>query len=488
MSDDHDNPTQHAARAWAEATEDFCNFSVEMSELYARFVGKTLSQLPEDMRRNLDEKSFGQVGRLAGDLAEYTRRLADGFSAPDFSEVDPARFQQLWQGMFDEYRRDLDGLSAESFQVDLQPLTEAWSAVLQGTADSDAHTIVHRFVDALSVKARLGAEYYADPNNVEVAPTPKELVHENGAFQLFRFRREGAADFETGPPVLIVYSVINRSYILDLTKEMSFVAHLLEQGIDLYLIEWGEHQAGDHETSLDDFIERGIGASMDHIRDERGVEKVALFGHCIGGTFAAMYAALCPEKVDRLFTLTAPFTRPERGVLATMTDPSMLPIDQLVDGFGQMPAKLIRYTFMGLKPYYELMKWKMFVENLGNDDAMARFAIIDKWANDNVDIPAEVFRSFIRQVFHEDGLVCGTVQIGGCTVDLARIECPVLNLAGKGDWIVPPDSAAALGGCVSSEFNEFRTLPGSHLSLILDPRLRSEWDGISDFLAGKGRG
>ena len=63
----------------------------------------------------------------------------------------------------------------------------------------------------------------------------------------------------------------------------------------------------------------------------------------------------------------------------------------------------------------------------------------------------------------------------------------MLNLAGKGDWIVPPDSAAALGGCVSSEFNEFRTLPGSHLSLILDPRLRSEWDGISDFLAGKGR-
>ncbi len=388
------------------------------------------------------------------------------------------------QSVFDEYRADLSGLPPEAFAVDFAPLTEAWTASLSGRATPHQQAMLRDWQEALTVKARLGPEYYADPIAVPVRPTPRALVHTEGPIELHRYERPADAPTR-GAPVLIVYSVINRSYILDFAEEDSFVAHLLAAGHDVFMVEWGPTEKGEDRT-LEWTITEGLHSCVDAITALTGAPKVALMGHCIGGSFGAMYAALHPDRVDRFFALTAPFAPAESGVVAFVSDKDRFPVDQVTAASGLMPAKLIRHTFLALKPYYELTKWRTFVKSLGDARAMARFRLIDRWANDNVDIPAEVFRPYVRDVLQSRRLVEGAVVMGGRTVDLSAITCPVLTVLGDDDWIVRPESALVLHEVRDDcEGDRVIHLTGGHLGLLLDGKQRPRWDEISDWLAGE---
>ncbi len=406
-------------------------------------------------------------------------QVASAFGLPALGAPDNAGLQGLWTSLWGEYETDLSGLPDDAFTVDFAPLAAAFSASMTRTADARQQRMVRDWTDVMAVKARLGPEYYADPSTVAVRPTPRELVHRRGDVTLYRYRSDGP---RLGEPVLIVYSVINRSYILDLCEGTSFVQHLLEQGLDVFMVEWGETRSGDVDTTLDWTVTDALDSCVTAIETLTGSAQVALFGHCIGGTFGAMYAALHPDRVARFLALTAPFRASDGGVVAWWTNKASFPVDQVLDSHGHMPAKLIRYTFMALKPYYELMKWRMFVQTLGDEDAMARFRVIDKWANDNVDIPAEVFRPFVTEVLQSERLLDGEAELGGRRIDLGAITCPLLNIAAKDDWIVNPDGAFALRGAVPADAYRELLLDGGHLSLILDPRQRGRWSELSDFL------
>ncbi|MCO4773153.1 MAG: alpha/beta fold hydrolase [Deltaproteobacteria bacterium] len=404
-------------------------------------------------------------------------------SAQSFWDTVPGGFRPP-QSVLDEYRADLSGLPPEAFTVDFMPLTEAWTAQMQGRATEHQQAMVRDWTDAASVKARLGPEYYADPEQTPVRPSPRDLVHTEGPIELHRYARpEGVAP--RGAPVLIVYSVINRSYILDLTEGDSFVAHLLAQGLDVFMVEWGPTEAGE-SRSLDWTITQGLHACVQAIEGITDAPKVALFGHCIGATFGAMYAALHPDRVSRFLSLTAPYQPAEDGVVAFVSEPERFPVDQVTGSFGQMPAKLIRHTFIALKPYYELTKWRTFIRSLGNERAMARFRLIDRWANDNVDVPAGVFAAFVREVLQSRNLVEGAMVLDGRPVDLGAIDCPILTVHCADDWIVRPESALALHEARGERVTDrVVTLPGGHLALLLDGSQRERWPELSDFLLGE---
>jgi polyhydroxyalkanoate synthase len=456
----------------------------QVGEAWSRWIAGWMEGAPDELARAWAAKAFGQPGAGPETWADgMGRKIASFVTKGASAAPDPARLSSLWETAWTEYLSDLDVLPERAFTVDFGPLSDAWAAIHRGTADERQRTMVGRFLEALSVKARLGPEYYADPERVAVAPTPRTRTWGEGRFELFRYDAPPDAPADR-PPVLIVYSLINKSYILDLCEGGSFVQHLLDRGLDVWMIEWNGAVQGDRETSLDDCIERGIGGCVEHICEATGRGTIALFGHCIGGTLCAMYAGLHPERVERMLLLTAPFAAAERGVVGLATDPAVFDVDAIVDEHGHMPAKLIRYTFLALKPWYELMKWKMFIEGLDNDAVMDRFAVVDTWANDNVDIPAEVFRRFVQEVFREGGLLAGGTEIDGRRVDLGAIACPTWNLAGAGDWIVPPETARPFTDAVAGEAR-FEELPGSHLSVVLDPRLRPTWDRMAGFLRGE---
>ncbi len=484
-----DDDTADQAQANAQAQDWIATWSktaADLSALQAQFLQGLVQDLPDATSSRLRFQTFSQLQRLAtANWEEELRRLSEVPAAMSerLSQADPDRMGKLLQTMTTEYLADMEGLQSGGFKIDLDPIANAWTKVMVGKDDPKSQQLVQRFLDALSVKARFGSEYYADPDKTPVGQTPRSIVHQDGKISLYRYDRPDDAPATTGDPVLVVYSVINKTYILDLQPGFSFVEHLLAQGLDVYMVEWGDTEPGDRTTTLDSYIDPGLTGCLDVIREKTGAKKVSLFGHCIGGNLALMLAALHPDDISRVVTLTTPITAAEGGVVAVWTDKDLFPVDAIVDATGHMPAKLIRYTFMVLKPYYEVMKWKMFLEKLGDDDVMKLFYPVDRWANENVDIPGAVFKKFVDEVFHANRFSNSETRIHGERVDLANITCPVMNLTATRDWIVPPASAMNLGELVGSDDYRHVSIEGAHVTVMIDPRARPTWTEMSDFLA-----
>ena len=149
---------------------------------------------------------------------------------------------------------------------------------------------------------------------------------------------------------------------------------------------------------------------------------------------------------------------------------------------GIVPGKLIRSSIMAIKPYLEVLKWKAYYENLHDDRVMYLFEPVDRWANDNPDLPGLVFQKFMREVYQDDGLVQGCTTIHGQPVQLKDIDCALLNLVAEDDWIVPRASAERVAELVGSQAARSEIIPGPHVGIVMDPRARYAWDLVVDFV------
>ena len=96
------------------------------------------------------------------------------------------------------------------------------------------HEVVELTQKALDNITRLNEE------EIIIGPTPKEAVYRDDNVVLYHYQPTADHVFEI--PVLIVYALVNRPYMVDLQESRSLVRNLLAQGIDLYLVDWGYPQ------------------------------------------------------------------------------------------------------------------------------------------------------------------------------------------------------------------------------------------------------
>ncbi len=146
------------------------------------------------------------------------------------------------------------------------------------------------------------ADLAEDPNrpdrtetieNVEVGAT-SEVVYEENKLRLLHY--EPKTEQQHDVPILVVYALINKPYILDLQPDRSVVQTLLEAGFDVYLIDWGEPSKLDRTLGLEDYVTRYIDNCADVVRERSGQDSINVLGYCMGGTMSAMYAAMFPER------------------------------------------------------------------------------------------------------------------------------------------------------------------------------------------------
>ncbi|MBT3217513.1 MAG: alpha/beta fold hydrolase [Proteobacteria bacterium] len=411
-------------------------------------------------------------------LSQSTGRMAARLEA-----ANPQALMSIWEGLAREYQRDLAALPQKLKPTRVEDLTRLARELATASPSPEARRYLERFVETMRVKGVQGAEHYVDPSQVAVAPTRRELVLEVGSLQLYRYRAAQDAEHQPGrPPVLLIYSIINRAWILDLVPGFSIIAYLLEQGIDVYLAEWKPAEPGCQDT-LDDFVDPWLHSAVGHIQRTSRFERVGLFGYCIGGTLATIYAACHPEVVQSLITLTTPIASSNSGILELLVNPALFPLDEVIEtNRGVVPGKVLRHSIMAIKPYLEVLKWKAYYENLDNDQVMYLFEPIDRWANDNPDLPGEVFRSFVHEIYEDDRLAHGQTTIHGKLVDLSQITCPLLNLVAEDDWIVPHAAAMRLSGLVGAEDVRTEVIPGPHVGIVMDPRTRYAWELMANFI------
>ncbi|MDI9239590.1 class III poly(R)-hydroxyalkanoic acid synthase subunit PhaC [Lysobacter sp. LF1] len=335
-------------------------------------------------------------------------------------------------------------------------------------------------------KLRAGLDTLHQVHDIDYGATAREEVWRDGKVVLYRFRGERAPTAKV--PLLIVYALVNRPYMVDLQGDKSIVRGLLERGEDVYVLDWGYPDRSDRYLELEDYIQRYIGGAVDHLRREYRMEEVNLLGICQGGAFSLCYAALNTHKVRNLVTMVTPVDfHTADNMLANWT--RGLDVDLFVDTLGNVPADVMNWCYLTLKP------WRLFVQKyvglvdvLDDAKALEDFLRMEKWIFDSPDQAGEAFRQFVKQFYQGNGFIKGGVDIGGRTVDLRNLDMPVLNIYAEQDHLVPPSSSKALAGLVGTDDYSEVSFKGGHIGIYVSSRAQREVPmAIHDWLSQRSR-
>jgi polyhydroxyalkanoate synthase len=268
-------------------------------------------------------------------------------------------------------------------------------------------------------------------------------------------------------PLVICYALVNRPYMLDLQPDRSLIRGLLARGLDVYLVDWGYPDRDDSALSLDDYVNRYLGACIDHVRRVHGIPSVNLLGVCQGGTLAICHTALHADRVRNLVTMVTPVDfHTDDNLLAKWA--RRLDIDAIVEALGNVPGELLNAAFVALMPLRLTVGKYAGLADIAHDrGALENFLRMERWIRDSPDQAGTAFRQFIRGFFQENRLVRGGLEIGGRVVDPRRINCPILNVYAKQDHLVPPSASRPLGGLVSSgDYTPFE-FDGGHIGIYV---------------------
>jgi polyhydroxyalkanoate synthase subunit PhaC len=318
-------------------------------------------------------------------------------------------------------------------------------------------------------------------SQLNLAPTPKQEVYSECSLKLYRFTPVKKKLHKT--PLLLVPSIILKYYIMDLRTGHSLIEHLVNSGIDTYLLDWGVPGDEYGKLTLDYYIDTFIRRAVRKVSRLTGSEKVNILGQCLGGTFASIFAALYPEKVNRFVALTTPVDFEDAGILSVWTDSKSFNIDNIVDSFENVISPdFIHSCFQLLDVEATVARYKKLYDNVLDDNFMQAYRAMDTWLSDKIPFPCEVFRKFIGEFYQQNKLAKGSLMINGRNVNLANIKSPVLNVIAENDHVFPVKAAARLSDSVGGP-KETHIIPAGHVTLItLFPVRETTYKLISDFL------
>lgn len=317
-----------------------------------------------------------------------------------------------------------------------------------------------------------------------VGTTPADVVHRENKWRLLRYRPDPGRAQKLQTPVLLVPSLINRHYVMDLLPGKSMAQDLVAAGHDVYCIDWGTPGDEDRFVDFDEVCDRYLGRAIRHVARTSPRNKTHVLGYCLGGTLATIHTAARPEHVASLFLLAAPVSFTDEGALAAWTRSPQFNVGSIVQGFGNVPWQLMQSAFHMLRPTLTMAKAVGVIDRAANDEFLDGFLALETWGNDNVAFPGECYRQYIEQLYRGDALMQGTFSLSGIPARLENIECPVTSVVFEHDNIVPWQSAAALIDRVSSKDKVLLKLPGGHVGAVVSKAAQKNlWPKMSAFWA-----
>ncbi|XXF76110.1 alpha/beta fold hydrolase [Myxococcaceae bacterium GXIMD 01537] len=318
-----------------------------------------------------------------------------------------------------------------------------------------------------------------------ISPTPHSVVASRGCMRLLRYpspkRRHRT-------PILFVYSLINRWYILDFLPGRSLIEYLTREGFDVYAIDWGTPGPAEQRLSWEDFLGGHIRSAVRQTLRASESDELTLFGYCMGGTMSLAYTALYPEAVRNLVVQATPVDFSQGGVFTRWTAPSHFDVDALIDGYGNVPTHLLESGFVMAAPVQRVTRWLELFRRIEDPDFVTTFLAMERWGSDSIPFPGEVYRQYIKDCYQQNLFCQGLMEVGGQRVELGRIRCSLLNIIAEHDTIAPPAMSEPLPGLVGSTDASTVRFPVGHIGLSASSRSPSlVWPRVAGWLAERSR-
>ena len=310
--------------------------------------------------------------------------------------------------------------------------------VAQGGAEAEA-----RFAEAVLREAWTQdraflagiAAYRRHPYTRDVADPP--VLWGEGGSRLLDYAPTAGRH---APIVLVVPSLINRAYILDLKPQKSLMRFLATQGLRPLLLDWGEPGRIERRFTLTDYVagrlERAIAAVG---------APVILAGYCMGGLLALAAALRQPGRLRGLALLATPWDFHAPDATRARALAALLPaLEPAMTSTGLLGTDLIQMLFACLSPYETPVKYRQFAKLSPASASAELFVALEDWLNDGVPLAAPVARACLGEWYGENTPARGEWAIAGAPVDPRHLTCPSFTAIPSRDRIVPPESALAL--------------------------------------------
>jgi polyhydroxyalkanoate synthase len=369
--------------------------------------------------------------------------------------------------------------------------------------------------DPVSIRARkyiTGTHVLLEEIGIETGVTPNEVVWTKNKARLYRYRTaDGAAGGRRPVPVLLIYGFVLKPYVLDLVPGNSLVEYLVDEGFDVYLLDYGISGHEDAGLSLEDFVLDYMHGAVQKILETSGAGEISLLGQSQGGTLCTMYASLFPGgPLKNLVLLSAPteFAPRNPGPLGLWTlasrtsgmyfDPAIVPrffgnlptglASQIINSASSLQGTAVSMSARPLGRRLSIYDTALRAvrEWAERDVSVRSWLAVSKWVDDANPFPGETFRKWVGDFYQRDKLIKGKMKLRGHRMDINNIGCAVLNVSGKWDCTVPPAQTKATTAHASGPDKEYVSVNAGHVGMLVGPAaVGSLWPRLRDWLGSR---
>ena len=329
----------------------------------------------------------------------------------------------------------------------------------------------------------------------QVGSTPHTVVWQEGQARLLRYgaiaqnygavAQKGGAD--GGAPILMVCSLINRPYVLDLLPGRSVVERLRAAGRDVWLLDWGHPTDDDRASGIARYAFDLLPRAARAVAEASGAGAPHVLGYCMGGTLSLLSLGAGLLEAASLLALATPVQLHDSGLLSLWCRAPGFDADEIVRLYGNAPPHLLQPAFKMLDPVGLATKLVHLEEKLGDDDFVRFFLAMETWLEDSVAFPGRAFSDWVR-LYREDTLSSGTFALDGVKIDLRTLRLPILSIVAEKDYITPLESSLAIERLVPNARHTVVKAPGGHIGLAtsgqahktLWPDAARWWTGVDD--------
>lgn len=321
----------------------------------------------------------------------------------------------------------------------------------------------------------------------QIAQTPKETIWTLNKAKLYRYIPVVPAEQRKSVPLLLVFAIMNKPSVLDLRPGNSFVEYMVQQGYDVYLLDWGAPGPEDKHLKFDDYALEYLPRAIRKLKSVSGSREFSMLGWCLGALISTIYASLRPnDGLRNLILLTAPldFSDKKSGGFIRWTNDQNFNVDQLIAAYGNMPGELIDYGAKALKPVENYIgNYLNLWDNIDNPKVVESWHAMNTWVNDIIPMAGAAYRQLVTEFYRENRLMTGTLTIRGEHVDLNRLQANVLNLIALGDHITPPCQSESVMEKLGSTDKTLLKIAGGHIGMMAGSGARKRvWPQIDEWL------
>jgi polyhydroxyalkanoate synthase len=320
--------------------------------------------------------------------------------------------------------------------------------------------------------------------------TPYRIVHAEAGVALRAYDGN-----EGGPAVLLVPAPIKAAYIWDLLPRASVVRYLLRRGLRVYVADWSRPTPHDQGLGLADYADRLLAACVDAIEHESGERGTLLAAHSLGGTFAAIFAALHPDRVLALGLLGAPinFGR-DFGAFAPIVALSP-PAERIAPPHGNIPGSFLNgVSLMASPATFAWSRFEDLMRCLPDGEAMATFLAVERWTLDEKPLAEQLFVDVWEQLFRANRFMAGTLTVNGSRAVPASVTSPLVCVVDARCAIAPPQAVLPFHAAAGSAEKRLLWYEGDvgvslqHVGMLVGRHAHERlWPQLADWMLAQAR-